>query len=449
MEKTLNKRDNFVTKWGFIIACIGSAVGMGNIWLFPRRVAEFGAPFLVAYLICVIVIGFSGVVGEMTFGRLTGQGPMGAFEKATETKGSKAVGGVLSLVPVLGSFALAIGYSVVVGWIIKYVIGSFNGSILALEGGDQFGGYFGTMATGHAIAGWHIAVLVITFVIVAFGIAKGIEKLNKVVMPLFFVMFVGILIYVACQNGAADGYRSMFTLSDWSEMGDINMWKYALGQAFFSLSLAGSGTVVYGSYLKKDADITYCASQVALFDTLAAFVAALAIIPAMYTVGISTVDIAEMSGPGLMFISLPMVFKTMPGGAVVMAIFFVAVLFAGLSSLVNLFEAPIEAVQNKFKLGRKLAVGIIAVVGTAIAVAIEGIVSGWMDICSIYICPIGALLAAIMLFWVMKKEDVISEINLGSKRMMGEKIYPIGKYLFCGIVIIVLVLGALTEGGIG
>lgn len=444
------KRDNFVSKWGFIIACIGSAVGMGNIWLFPRRVAEFGAPFLVAYLICVLVIGFSGVVGEMTLGRHTGQGPMGAFEIASERlNGKKNLGGTLSLIPVLGSFALAIGYSVVVGWIIKYVVGSFDGSILALEGGDAFGGYFGTMATGHAIAGWHIVALAVTFIIVIFGIANGIEKVNKVVMPLFFVMFVGIAIYVGNQTGAVDGYKSMFTSSNWGELGDMNMWKYALGQAFFSLSLAGSGTVVYGSYLKKDTSITYCAANVALFDTLAAFVAALAIIPAMYTVGIDAADVAGMSGPGLLFISLPMVFKSMPGGSIVMIVFFVAVLFAGISSLINLFEAPIEAVQEKLNMKRRHAVGIVGVVGTAIAIGIEGIVSGWMDVCSIYVCPIGALLAAIMTFWILKKDDVVAEINIASKHNLGEKIHPMGKYVFCGLVVVVLILGSITQGGIG
>ena len=444
------KRDNFVTKWGFIIACIGSAVGMGNIWLFPRRVAEFGAPFLVAYLICVLVIGFSGVVGEMTLGRHTGQGPLGAFETATERlNGNKKIGGALSLIPVLGSFALAIGYSVVVGWIIKYVVGSFNGSILALENGDAFGGYFGTMATGHAIVGWHIVALVITFAIVIFGIAGGIERVNKVVMPLFFLMFIGVAIYVGNQSGAVEGYRYMFTSSDWGELKDMGMWKYALGQAFFSLSLAGSGTVVYGSYLKKDVDITYCAANVALFDTLAAFVAALAIIPAMYTVGIDALDIASMSGPGLLFISLPMVFKSMPGGSIVMIVFFVAVLFAGISSLINLFEAPIEAAQSKLKLKRGPAVLVVGTIGTVIAVLIEGIVSGWMDVCSIYICPIGALLAAIMTFWVLKKEDIIAEINLSTVKKWGEKIYPVGRYVFCGLVILVLVLGSLTQGGIG
>lgn len=442
-------RDNFVSKWGFIIACIGSAVGMGNIWLFPRRVAEFGAPFLVAYLICVIVIGFSGVVGEMALGRHTGHGPMGAFEAAGERIGKKGLTGTLSMIPVLGSFALAIGYSVVVGWIIKYVVGSFNGSILSLEGGDAFGAYFGTMATGHAVVGWHIVALVITFIIVAFGIANGIEKVNKVVMPLFFVMFVAIVIYVGNQSGAVEGYKYMFTSSDWSELGSMYMWKYALGQAFFSLSLAGSGTVVYGSYLKKDSSITYCAANVALFDTLAAFVAALAIIPAMYTVGIEAADVAGMSGPGLLFISLPMVFQNMPGGSIAMIIFFVAVFFAGISSLINLFEAPIEALETKFALGRKKAVALVGVVGTAIAIAIEGIVSGWMDVCSIYICPIGALLAGIMTFWILGKEDVIMEINQGTLRKNGEKIYPIGKFVFCGLVVLVLILGSLTQGGIG
>ena len=450
MKKTLlTGRDSFKTSLGFVLACIGSAVGMGNIWLFPRRVAEFGAPFLIAYLICVVVIGFTGVIGEMSFGRLTGAGPMGAFEAATENRfGKKLPGWLLSLIPVLGSFALAIGYSVVVGWILKYTVGSFTGSIIA---GSEFSFYennFFTMASDHNIVWWHLAALVITFLIVIFGISKGIEKVNKVMMPLFFLMFIGIAIYVGCQTGAVEGYKHMFVVSDWGAMADPNMWKYALGQAFFSLSLAGSGTLVYGSYLSKDTDIPKCAMAVALFDTLAAFVAALAIIPAMSTVGIAANEVMY-GGPGLLFVYLPQVFKSMPGGSVVMVIFFIAVLFAGLTSLINLFEAPIEALQTKFKLDRKVAVGIVAVIGTIIAILIEAIVSDWMDICSIYLCPIGALLAAIMFFWVYDKKSAMDEIDLGSRRALGKRIYPIGKFVFCGLTLLVLILGSITTGGIG
>ena len=291
-------RDSFKSSFGFIIACIGSAVGMGNIWLFPRRVSEFGAPFLIAYLVCVVVIGFTGVIGEMAFGRASKAGPMGAFETATQRRfGKKSPGGALSMIPVVGSFALAIGYSVVVGWIIKYLAGSFTGSIIA---GTDFSFYentFFNISSGHNVIWWHLIALAITFGIVIFGISKGIEKVNKVMMPLFFLLFIGIAIYVGFQNGAVEGYKHMFVLSDWSKMLDANMWKYALGQAFFSLSLAGSGTLVYGSYLGKDKNIPRSAMLVALFDTLAAFVAALAIIPAMSTIGVAANE-AMYGGPG-------------------------------------------------------------------------------------------------------------------------------------------------------
>ena len=147
------QRDSFKTSFGFVLACIGSAVGMGNIWLFPRRVSEFGAPFLIAYLICVVIIGFTGVIGEMALGRATGAGAMGAFEKVTEKRfKNKNIGCGLSVIPVLGSFALAIGYSVVVGWILKYLFGSVSGSVIAGSGQYFFEGTFFQMATGHNIA---------------------------------------------------------------------------------------------------------------------------------------------------------------------------------------------------------------------------------------------------------------------------------------------------------
>lgn len=275
-------RDLFTGKLGFIMACVGSAVGMGNIWLFPRRVAAFGAPFLLAYLICVVIIGLSGVIGEMAYGRAMKAGPMGAFASATERAGKgRLPGGILSAVPVLGSLALAIGYSVVSGWILKYTFDAFTGNILRPEDVGGFGAVFGATATGTNNLVFHLAALLITYVILVFGISKGVEKADKFFMPLFFLMFVGIAIYVATLDGAAMGYAYMFTAADWSSLLSGDVWKYALGQAFFSLSLAGGGTLVYGSYLSDEENIPYCASMVALFDTLAAFIAALAIIPAV------------------------------------------------------------------------------------------------------------------------------------------------------------------------
>ena len=444
MEK-IAERDSFKSRTGFIIACIGSAVGMGNIWLFPARVSALGgAAFLIPYFICVIVIGFTGVVGEMAFGRAMGAGPMGAFGSATERagKGRKA-GEILSLVPVLGSLALAIGYSVVVGWILKYLVGSVTGSVFKAEDIDGYIEAFNTTAGSFGNVGWHILALAVTFIIMIYGIASGIERANKIMMPLFFVMFVGMAIYIATLPGAADGYRYLIH-PDWSLLAKEKTWIYALGQAFFSLSLAGSGTLVYGSYLKKNMDIPYSARNVALWDTAAALVAALTIIPAMATAGQELTS----GGPGLMFIFLPNVFAQMPGGRIVIIIFFLAVGFAGLTSLVNLFETPVEALQTKFGLSRKKSVGIIAVIGTVVALCIEGIVSGWMDICSIYICPIGALLAGIMFFWVCGKDFVREQIDMGAKRPLGRWYEPASKYVFCGLTILVLVLGSVM-GGIG
>ena len=444
MEK-IAERDSFKSRTGFIIACIGSAVGMGNIWLFPARVSALGgAAFLIPYFICVIVIGFTGVVGEMAFGRAMGAGPMGAFGSATERagKGRKA-GEILSLVPVLGSLALAIGYSVVVGWILKYLVGSVTGSVFKAEDIDGYIEAFNTTAGSFGNVGWHILALAVTFIIMIYGIASGIERANKIMMPLFFVMFVGMAIYIATLPGAADGYRYLIH-PDWSLLAKGKTWIYALGQAFFSLSLAGSGTLVYGSYLKKNMDIPYSARNVARWDTAAALVAALTIIPAMATAGQELTS----GGPGLMFIFLPNVFAQMPGGRIVIIIFFLAVGFAGLTSLVNLFETPVEALQTKFGLSRKKSVGIIAVIGTVVALCIEGIVSGWMDICSIYICPIGALLAGIMFFWVCGKDFVREQIDMGAKRPLGRWYEPASKYVFCGLTILVLVLGSVM-GGIG
>ena len=444
MEK-IAERDSFKSRTGFIIACIGSAVGMGNIWLFPARVSALGgAAFLIPYFICVIVIGFTGVVGEMAFGRAMGAGPMGAFGSAMERagKGRKA-GEILSLVPVLGSLALAIGYSVVVGWILKYLVGSVTGSVFKAEDIDGYIEAFNTTAGSFGNVGWHLLALAITFIIMIYGIASGIERANKIMMPLFFVMFVGMAIYIATLPGAADGYRYLIH-PDWSLLAKGKTWIYALGQAFFSLSLAGSGTLVYGSYLKKNMDIPYSARNVALWDTAAALVAALTIIPAMATAGQELTS----GGPGLMFIFLPNVFAQMPGGRIVIIIFFLAVGFAGLTSLVNLFETPVEALQTKFGLSRKKSVGIIAVIGTVVALCIEGIVSGWMDICSIYICPIGALLAGIMFFWICGKDFVREQIDMGAKRPLGRWYEPASKYVFCGLTILVLVLGSVM-GGIG
>lgn len=437
-------RDSFVSRWGFILACIGSAVGMGNIWMFPTRVSLYGgASFLIPYFIFVALIGSTGVIGEMAFGRATRSGPVGAFGAAMETKGKRRTGELIGLIPVVGSMALAIGYTVVFGWIVRYTAAAFSGSLLSYETIDGFAENFSSMASAYGNNIWQAAALIISIMILVFGIGNGIERVNKIIMPLFYLLFVGLALYIFTRPGASDGYSYIFRI-DMKHLLDPMTWIYALGQAFFSLSVAGNGTLIYGSYLSDKEDIVYSAKNVAVFDTLAALLAAFTIIPAMATTGAQL----DQGGPGLMFIFLPNLFKGMAGGRVFAIVFFIAVFFAGITSLINLYEAPIATVEELLKLSRRSACVLVGAVGLVISLLIQGIVSEWMDIVSIYICPLGAGIAGIMFFWVLGRKYVEGAVNKGRKKPVFSAFYPLAKYVFCGVCILVLIVGA-AFGGIG
>ncbi|WBW50247.1 sodium-dependent transporter [Peptoniphilus equinus] len=444
MSDNLN-RDSFTGKWGFILACIGSAVGMGNIWRFPVLVSAWGGmTFLIPYFIFVILIGSTGVIEEFALGRMAAAGPMGAFAMATGRRGKASTGAVLGLIPILGSLLLAIGYTCVMGWIVKYTWMSLDGSLYAM-GQDMgvIGGTFESTASAFGANFWIILTMLISFGIMCMGIAGGIEKANKFMMPVLFVLFLGLGIYIAMQPGSAGGYKYIFTVNP-EGLADPKLWIFAFGQAFFSLSVAGSGSVIYGSYLPKNEDIPASAKNVAFFDTMAALLAAFVIIPAMAVGG------AELSegGPGLMFIYLVNVINGMTGGHIVGIIFYVCVLFAGISSIVNLYETPVAFMQEKFKLNRVMATGVIHVIGCIVAIMIQAIVSDWMDFISIYMCPLGALLAGVMFFHVLPKEEALSAVNMGAKTTIGDWFYPLGKYLYCAMALIALIAGAIL-GGIG
>ena len=240
------ERDAFRSRWGFILACIGSAVGMGNIWRFPIMVSLWGGmTFLIPYFICVILIGSTGVIGEFALGRATGAGPIGAFGKCTELRGNRKIGEAIGFIPVLGSMALAIGYTVVMGWIFKYTAIAITGDMHAM-GQDMaaIGGHFDIVAISNLP--WIIVAIVASFAIMAMGVSGGIEKANKVMMPVLFFLFVGLGIYIAFLPGASEGYKYIFTLDPKGLLNPL-VWIFAFGQAFFSLSVAGNGSVIYGS----------------------------------------------------------------------------------------------------------------------------------------------------------------------------------------------------------
>jgi NSS family neurotransmitter:Na+ symporter len=441
-----SRDDSFSNRWGFILASIGSAVGMGNLWRFPVLVSTWGGmTFLIPYILFVILIGSTGIIEEIALGRSTKSGPIGAFGTAARyAEKSEKAGRRIGLIPVIGSLAMAIGYTCVVGWIFKYVFLSISGSLYDLgHDTDRIGSLFGATASMFGNNFWITIALLVTFLIMGFGIVQGIEKSNRFMMPVLFTILIGLAVYIAFQPGAADGYRYIFTINP-KGLSDPKLWIYAFGQAFFSLSVAGSGTVIYGSYLPENEDIPFSAKNVAIFDTIAALLAAFVIIPSMATAGARP----DSGGPGLMFIYLADVMNQMPGGRAVEIIFYICVLFAGMSSLINLYEVSVATLQQQFHLRRVPSVCAIGITGFAVSLLIQGIVSQWMDVVSIYLCPLGALLAGLMFFWGFGQDRALQAVNRGASRPKGAKWFQIGKYVYCGAAAVALIAGAIL-GGIG
>ncbi len=444
-ESAAPARDSFTSRTAFIISCIGSAIGLSGIWLFPYRVSELGgAAFLIPYLFFVALLGLTGVIGEMSFGRAMGCGPMGAFQKALALRGvphANIIGRIAGIIPVLAALGIAIGYTIVLGWFLKYLVASGCGQLLSQS---DLSAYFAGFTGDFGSVGWHAAALVITLGVMTLGISGGIEKLNKVMMPIFFVLFIALLVRVALLPGAFDGYAYLF-MPRWEALANPYTWALALGQAFFGLSLAGGGTLVYGSYLKKDVDVVYSARNIIVFSTLASILSAMVVVPAVFAFGVDT-----QSGPPLLFIVLPQVLQAMPLGNIFCFAFFLAVSCAAITSLVNLYEPPIEALQQQAHLSRRAAVALVGIASFAIGVFIESgdTVSTWMDIVSMYAIPAGALIAAIMFFWICPKGFATAQAQLGRRKPIGKHFEAWGRYLFVPITAIVIILG-IVLGGIG
>lgn len=434
-------REQFSSKWGFILACVGSAVGMANVWAFPYRVAQYGgAGYVIPYLLLAVVLGLLGVAAEIAFGRWGKSGPIGTFRKALQSRGkSGKLGAGLGTIPVLGSFAIAAGYAIIIGWALRYFVGSVSGKMFEAE---NYGAYFGEITGNFGSVGWHMLAMAFAVIIMVAGVVQGIERINKIMMPLFFVLLAYMVVRVAMMDGTAAGYTFLL-VPDWSALLDGRTWVYALGQCFFSLSLAGSGTLVYGSYTSEKENPFSCSFYIVLLDTVSALMATLVIIPAVFAFGID-----PQSGPPLAFITLPGIFAEMAGGRLFSCIFFLALIFAAVPSLVNLLETPIEAVMSNLHLDRKKASFLVIGAAALCGLFLENgnVVGTWMDIVSIYVVPVGALISAIIFFWVMGKDFAREQVQIGQSKLVGSWFVPMGRYLFCGVTVAVIILGVVLGG---
>ena len=276
---------------------------------------------------------------------------------------------------------------------VRSLAGSVTGSMFSPGAAAYFAqanGEFGSLP-------WHIIVVLVTVIVLITGSTAQIERANKVMMPVLYVMFAALAVRVVFLPGASEGYKFLF-IPSWEQLLDVDTWVMAMGQAFFSLSITGSGMLVYGSYLKKDEDIMGSSLQTAFFDTIAALLAALAIMPAVFAFGIE-----PDKGPSLIFLTLPEIFGQMPMGALFSAIFFLSVTFAGITSLINMFEAVIESVQHRFEMPRRAAVVLCGTLCLAVGVFLEAEpkVGSWMDFVTILVTPFGAVFGAISVYYVL------------------------------------------------
>lgn len=431
-----HNKKGFASRWGFILASVGSAVGMANVWGFPNKMgSNGGGAFLLVYLLFIVIFSYVGLPAEFSIGRRAGTGTLGAYEMAWGTRGRKfgTLGRILGWLPLAGSMCIAIGYAVIVSYVLKALADSLVGTLMTADTTVWFASFSGT---SFSVVPFHIIVVVGTLLTLLLG-AKSIELSNKIMMPLFFLIFVVLAVRVSLLPGVAEGYRFMF-LPDWSALKDPMVWIWAMGQAFFSLSVTGSGMIVYGSYLSKDEDVVGVAQHTALFDTIAAVIASLVIIPACFAYRL---DVG--AGPGLLFVTLPEILQDIPFGRLFAVILYAAMIFAGVSSLQNMFEAVAESLLHRFpKLGRTAALMLLFVVCLGFGLGMERIDSWgpWMDFVSIYIIPIGATLGAISWFFVMKKEKLLEAVNLGSKKTRGKLWYCVGRYVYVPMAAILCVI---------
>ena len=427
-----NKTKSFASRWGFILASVGSAVGMANVWGFPNKLgSNGGGAFLLIYLFFVFVFSYVGLPAEFAIGRRAGTGTLGAYENAWASRSEKLgkAGGVLGWLPLAGSMCIAIGYAVIVSYVLKALTDSLLGVLMTTDTAEWFQSF---SMVPYSVIPFHMIVVVGTLLTLFLG-AHSIERTNKVMMPLFFVIFLFLAIRVSFLPGAAEGYRFIF-MPRWEMLKNPLVWIWAMGQAFFSLSVTGSGMIVYGAYLPKDEDVIAVSRNTAIFDTIAALVATLVIIPACFSY---QVDVG--AGPSLLFVTLPSILQDIPLGRLFAVILYVAMIFAGVSSLQNMFEAVAESLLHKFpKLSRAAVLIILAVVCMGCGIGMEAISQWgpWMDLVSIYIIPIGATLGAASWFYVMKKEDLLEAINSGSKKKHGELWYAIGRYVYVPFALI-------------
>lgn len=444
----MQKRSSFSGKLGFVLAAAGSAVGLGNIWRFPYLAAKYGGgTFLFIYLILAVTFGFTLMTAEIAIGRKTGLSAIGAF--TILDKRFKFLGILASAVPII----IFPYYSVIGGWVVKYFFVFVTGSGHTAAGDSYFTDFIG--GTFEPI-GWFFLFIAVTAVIVGFGVEQGIEKVSKFMMPILVLLTLFVALYGLTIDGAMDGLSYYLK----PHMADVSAKTIlaAMGQLFYSMSLAMGIMITYGSYMKKEDHLESSVRQIEIFDTGVAFLAGLMIIPAVFAFSGGDSS-ALQAGPGLMFITLPKVFGNMKFGNVVGTVFFLLVFFAALTSAISLMETIVSILRDKLGWTRK---------GTCVFVTILALVMGvpsslgfgplnfisWMGmsvldimdfVSNSVLMPIVAFFTCIFIGFVIKPSTIADEVKVTDGTFKGEKLFAVMIKWIAPIFLVLILLSSVAS----
>lgn len=447
------ERGSFSGRIGYVLAVAGSAVGLGNIWRFPYLAAKYGGGvFLLVYLILVLTFGYAMIMAETTLGRMTKKSPVGAFSSFGKSPWLKVGGWINSLVPMI----IVPYYCVIGGWVMKYLVEYLKGNAQLLADSQYFG-EFTTQAFGMEF--WFVLFAGLTALAVAGGVEHGVERVSKIMMPILVVLAICISIYSMTRPGAMAGVKYFF-IPDFRNFSVMTVVA-AMGQMFFSLSIAMGILYTYGSYIGRDVDLEKSTAQVEVFDTGIAILAGLMIIPAVFAFSGGGSETLQ-AGPSLMFITLPKVFASMGAANLMGVLFFVLVFFAALTSSISLMEAGVAIFsdQTGWKRGKCISVMILLILmlGSLSAFGFNLLDSvlifgmGFLDffdfLSNSVMMPIAALATCVLVFKVVGRERFAEEVELSSKFNRKKMFNVVIKYVAPVFLVIILLSSIANVLGI-
>ncbi len=437
------QKTTFSGNLGYILAVAGSAVGLGNIWRFPYLAAKYGGGiFLLVYLILMMTFGYAMIVSETAIGRMTGKSPVGAFESFGKKKWLKFGGWINAVIPML----ILPYYSVIGGWVVKYVFEYVRGNADVLSSDEFFGGFIGNSFVSEIC---FVVFVLLAFLVIAAGVKNGIEAVSKIIMPLLVILALITAVYSVTRPGALAGVK-YFLVPNFKDFSPMTVVA-AMGQMFYSLSLAMGILITYGSYLKKDSDIEKNTTEVEFFDTGIAILAGLMIIPAVFAFTDGNMDTLK-AGPSLMFITLPKVFDSMGMANIIGSVFFFMVLFAALTSAISLFETSTATISEELGLNRILSSVIVLAVSLLLGTASVFGYGIWsfveifgMQILDFFdfltnslMMPISAFFTCILVIKVIGFDSITKEVRLSSKFRRQPMYYVVTKYIAPFFLLIIL-----------